>query len=125
MNQPIIYIDTSKILDGKLEQLKASMIKLKTFVENKMPRLKSYAFYLNESETEMIVVAVHPDSASLEYHLNMGNEQFKKFSEFIELLKIEVYGKVNEAVLEKLYKKAEMLGKGTIEVNNLYKGFSR
>lgn len=125
MTQPIIYIDTSTIREGKLEQLKVSMKELKSFVEENMPRLISYSFYLNESETEMTVVAVHPDSASLQFHLNTGKEQFKKFKEFIDLLEIEVYGKVDKVVLEKLNKKAQMLGKGTVKVHNRFAGFSR
>lgn len=125
MNQPIIYIDTSAIKEGKLEQLKESMSELKSFVEKNMPRLIFYSFFLNEKQTEMTVVAIHPDSASLEYHLNVGKEKFKKFKEFIDLLKIEVYGKINEVVLDKLNKKARMLGNGTTEVHSLYSGFFR
>lgn len=125
MTQPIIYIDTSAIRKGNLDQLKASMKELKSFVKKNMPRLISHSFFLNESETEMTVVAIHPDSASLKYNLNTGKEQFEKFKEFIELLKIEVFGEVNNVVLNKLNKKAKMLGKGTVKVNNYFTGFSR
>jgi hypothetical protein len=41
MNQPIIYLDTSAIQEEKLDQLKASMKELKSFVEENMPRLIS------------------------------------------------------------------------------------
>jgi hypothetical protein len=41
MNQPIIYLDTSEIQEEKLDQLKASMKELKSFVEENMPRLIS------------------------------------------------------------------------------------
>lgn len=125
MNQTIIYIDTPDIKEGKLEQLKTSMSELKSYVEENMPRLISYSFFLNENQTEMTVVAIHPDSDSLEYHLNKGKEKFKKFKEFIDLLKIEVYGIISDVVLDKLNKKAEMLGNGITKVYDLYTGFFR
>ena len=125
MPHPIIYVDTSSIRAGKLEQLKAQMSELASFVEEHVPRVLSYAFFLNESETEMTVVAVHPDSESLDYHLTTGKERFKAFGDYIDLLHINVYGKVSETVMEKLHKKAQMLGRGTVEVHEYYSGFVR
>lgn len=97
MAQPIVYIDTSAIREGRLEQLKAAMNRLATFVETNVPQLISYGFFLDESQAQMTVVAVHPDSASLEFHMDVGADEFRRFADFIDLLRIEVYGQVSAA----------------------------
>ncbi len=125
MRQPIAYVDTSAIREGKLEDLEVAMDHLAAFVEENMPRLISYGFFLNEDETQMTVVAVHPDSASLEFHMDRGAEEFAEFADLIDLLKIEVYGRVSDGVLERLHQKAQKLGSGTVAVHEFQAGFAR
>lgn len=125
MPQPIVYVDTSAIREGKLEEVEAAMKELAVFVEANMPRLVSYGFYLDEKRTEMTVVAVHPDSASLAFHLDTGADEFRKFADLIELVRIEIYGSVSDDVLERLHQKARMLGSGTVAVYDFHAGFAR
>ena len=125
MAQPIVYVDTSIIRPGKLGQLTAAMTHLAGFVQANMPRLISYGFFMNQTQTQMTVVAVHPDSASLESHMDVGAAEFRKFADLIELQGIEVYGRVSETVLERLHRKAHMLGKATVTVHEFYAGFTR
>ncbi len=125
MPHPIVYVDTSTVREGALERLETEMSELAAFVEANVPQLISYGFFLDESRAQMTVVAVHPDSESLEFHMDIGGEQFRKFFELIELLRIDVYGRVSDAVLERLHRKAQMLGGGAVAVHGLHAGFSR
>jgi hypothetical protein len=125
MSQPIFYVDTSTIREGKLEELEVAMKHLAVFVEENVPQLISYGFYLDGERTEMTVVAVHPDSASLALHMDAGGAEFKKFANLIELSRIEVYGRVSKTVLERLQQKARMLGSGVVVVHEFYAGFAR
>lgn len=125
MPQPIVYVDTSSIREGKLEDLEVAMKHLAHFVEENVPQLISYGFFLSEDRTRMTVVALHPDSASLEFHMEACGAEFRKFAELIELRRIEVFGSVSSAVLERLRQKARMLGRGTVSVHNFYAGFAR
>lgn len=125
MAQPIVYIDTSAIREGRLEQLEAAMTRLATFVETNVPQLISYGFFLDEGQAQMTVVAVHPDSASLEFHMDVGADEFRRFADLIDLLRIEVYGQVSATVLDRLQQKARMLGGGRVVVHELYAGFAR
>jgi quinol monooxygenase YgiN len=70
--EPILYVDTSEIREGKLEELKTAMKELVEFVETNEPRLIAYNVYLNEDGNQMLVVHVHSDSASLEFHLRVA-----------------------------------------------------
>jgi hypothetical protein len=125
MPPPIVYVDTSAIRKGKHQQLEVAMKDLATFVEANMPRVISYGFFLDQNRTEMTVVAVHPDSESLEFHIDTGAAEFRKFADLIDLSRIEVYGAVSDAVLGRLDRKARMLGGGTVAVHELYAGFVR
>jgi hypothetical protein len=81
MPVPIVYGDTSAIREEKHAQLEAAMKDLAAFVEANMPRVISYGFFLDQKRTQMTVVAVHPDSESLEFHMDEGSAEFRKFAE--------------------------------------------
>lgn len=73
----------------------------------------------------MTVVAVHPDSESLEYHMDTGKEEFRKFADLLDLLNIEAYGDVNDSIYERLRQKAQMLEQESVTVYNYSAGFFR
>jgi hypothetical protein len=125
MARPIVYVDVSEIREGKHEELEAAMNQLSRFVEAHMPRVASYGFFVDEAQATMTVVAVHPDSASLEFHMDEGNDEFRKFGDLIDLIRIDVYGDVSDGVRERLDRKARMLGRGTVTVHAFYAGFAR
>jgi hypothetical protein len=112
MSEQIVYIDRSEILDGKLEELKKGINELVDFVDAREPQLISYGFFINEEAARMTVIAVHPDSASLEYHMEIAGAEFRKLAGFVKLLTIEVYGQPSEKALKQLRQKAQMLGEG-------------
>jgi quinol monooxygenase YgiN len=126
MAEPIVYIDSSEIRPGKLEEVKKAISELVEFVEEHEPQLISYGFYINEESSAMTVVAVHPDSASMEFHMEIGGPEFRKMAEFIDLRLIEVYGEPSGTVLNKVRQKAQMLGEeGRVVVHDLQAGFAR
>jgi hypothetical protein len=126
VSDSLVYIDRSDVRDGKLEEVRKGIRELVEFVEAHEPRLIAYGFYFNERGTGMTVVAVHPDSASLEFHLEIGGPAFRKLSEHIELRTIDVYGRPSEKVLGQLQHKMEMLGgSGRVLVHQLDAGIMR
>lgn len=126
MSEQIVYIDHSEILEGKLEDLKDGINELVEFVDAREPQLISYGFFINEKAARMTVIAVHPDSASLEYHMEIAGAEFRKLAGFIKLLTIEVYGRPSEKALKQLREKAEALGEGgSVVVQEPQAGFAR
>ena len=125
MSAPIVYIDTSAIRPGRLAEVKAAMKELAEFVEANEPQLISYEFYLSENATRMTVVAVHPDSESMEFHMKVAGPVFRKFADLIDLLRIDVYGPVTHQLLQQLQQKAQMLGNGTVVIHEKSAGFAR
>jgi Xaa-Pro aminopeptidase len=126
MTDPIIYVDRSRIVEGKVEQLKRGIRALVEFVQAREPQLLSYGFFLDEERLRMTVIAIHPDSASLELHMEVASPEFRKLKDFVELTEIEVYGQMSDAALVALREKARMLGRGErVVVLEAAAGFAR
>lgn len=126
MSENIVYIDHSDIREGKLEEVRAGIQELVEFVEAHEPQLLGYGFYIDDAGTGMAVIAIHPDSSSLELHMEIGGPAFRKFTELIDLRTIEVYGRPSDKVLEQLQQKVEMLGNnGSVVIREQHAGFTR
>jgi quinol monooxygenase YgiN len=121
----IVYVDTSDVREGALDAVREAIVELAEFIEANEPQLLAYDVYLNEEGTRMTVIHLNPDSASLEYHLDVGGPAFRKFAGLITLRSIDVYGRPSEAALEQLNEKARMLGGGTVTVHEWRAGFVR
>jgi len=125
MSQPIVYVDTSEVRAGRLTELKAAMDDLTQFVEASEPRLLAYNVYFSDDGGRMTVLHINPDSAALEFHMNVAGPKFPPISEFINMLTIDVYGRPDDALVDRLRRKAEMLGSGSVRVHDLHTGFAR
>jgi quinol monooxygenase YgiN len=121
----ILYVDTSEVRDGALEELKQAIRGLVDFVEAKEPRLIAYNVYFSEDGRRMTVMSVHPDSASLEYHMEVAGPLFRQFVDLVTLTSIHIYGEPSEKVLQQSSEKARLLGHGIVAVEPLYAGFAR
>jgi hypothetical protein len=124
-SEPIVYIDHSDIKEGSLEELKAGVRGLVDFIDAREPQLITYGFYIDEGALRMTVVAVHPDSASLELHLDVGGTEFRKLAHLLTLTAIECYGRPSEKAVEQLDLKAAALGNGgTVVSIERFAGFT-
>jgi len=125
VSEPIVYIDHSDIREGSLEELKAGVQRLVELIDVREPQLITYGFYIDEAAAKMTVVAVHPDPASLELHMDIGSAEFRKLAHLLRLNAIECYGLPSERALEQLRDKAAMLGDGgTVVSVRRFAGFT-
>jgi len=123
--QLIVYVDHSDIHDGRLSELKDGIRRVVDVIDGLEPQLIAYGFHLDEEAGRMTVTAVHPDSASLELHLEVGNEHFRSLGPMITLRQVEVYGAISVRAREMLEQKALMLGEGGVRVVERFAGFAR
>jgi hypothetical protein len=124
-SEPIVYIDHSDIREGSLDELKVGVSRLVDFIQVREPQLITYGFYIDDEAGKMTVVAVHPDSASLELHLDIGSSEFRKVAHLLTLTTIECYGRPSERVMEQLRQKAAALGDGgTVVSVRRFAGFA-
>jgi hypothetical protein len=125
MSDLIMYVDTSDVREGALEELKPAIRELVHFVETHEPQLIAYNVYLSDDGARLTVVSVHPDSASLEYHMTVAGPLFRRFIELVRLSSIHIYGEPSAKVREQSHEKALLLGSGAVVVEPLLAGFTR
>jgi hypothetical protein len=123
MPQPLVYLDTSRVREGSLAQLKTAIRELADFVEQNEPQLVSYATYFTEDGSEMTVVHVHTDSASLDYHMEVAGPLFRGFADLVTLTSIHLYGEPSDKALGQLRDKVRLLGSGDVIVHAPHAGF--
>ena len=122
----IVYIDRSAIRSPDVAGLRRAVADLVEFVRAREPQLQFYGFEIDEPSSTMRVIAVHPDSASLELHLGIGGPEFRKVGAFIDLQQIDVFGEPAPAIGDQLRQKAAMLGTDAqVIVHRLDSGFDR
>lgn len=125
MSDPVIVIDTSEITAGRLEDVQRAVRELARFVDENEPRAMAYNVYFDDAGTRMTVVQMHPDSASMEYHMRLAGPAFRQFSGLLRLRTMDVYGDASDDLLALLRNKAAMLGAAALAVHRRHAGFTR
>src|SRR5215211_6110435 len=110
MCQPLVYSDTSEVREGVLDELKGAIEELVVFIEANEPQILAYSVYLSEDGSQMTVMHLHADSASLDYHMDVAGPAFRRFAELLTLASIRVYGEPSDKALGQLHEKARLLG---------------
>ena len=107
MIKPFIYMSTWKIKEGRLEDWKRFTRELVENIEAKEPQLIAFNIFLNEDETEMTSIQIHPGAASTDFHMQvlqqvLGGDmnEWVERAGFLEPKHIEIYGTPSAAVLE-------------------------
>jgi quinol monooxygenase YgiN len=121
----IVFLDTSEIREGKLEELRRAVAELAKFVEANEPDPISYQVFFSDDGRRMTVLQIHSDSASMERHMEVAGPVFAKFADLLVLRTIDIYGSPSEKVVEQLRRKARLLGTATVAVHDRQAGFAR
>lgn len=125
MLEPFIFIGTHRIKEGMLEQYKRYTRDLVEAIEANEPRLIAFNAYLNEEGTQVTAIQVHPDAASMEFHLQLLGDKIAEAYDFLEKTEsIQLYGAPSEALLTMM---KEVAGSGVpLTVNGQHLvGFTR
>jgi quinol monooxygenase YgiN len=125
MSQPLVYIDTSEVREGALDELKGAIAELVAFIDVNEPQILAYSVYLSDDGSRMTVVHVHADSASLDYHMDVASPAFRRFADLLTLSSIRVYGAPSDKALRQLHEKARLLGCEDVTVHAPHAGFTR
>jgi quinol monooxygenase YgiN len=73
---PLIYVGTTRVKPGRLEALRTQLAELVDFVETNEPRMIAFHTFLDEPGETLGIVQVHPDSASMEFHMQVNARHF-------------------------------------------------
>src|SRR4029079_513792 len=104
MSGPFIFIATNRLKPDAYEAERRRVPGLVEFMDVCWPRLRASNEYLNAERTEVTVVQVHPDAASMEFHMGVVRERAAQaYSETLAATtRIQVFGPPSDAVVETL-----------------------
>ena len=102
MTQPLIYVGTYQIKEGKRDDLARYWRDFVEFVEASEPRLIAFNAYVNDEGNEVAVVQVHPDGDSMEFHMKVIREHMEHAAwEFLGgVVSEHIYGVIGDSTLE-------------------------
>lgn len=92
MSGPFIMMSKSRIKPGKAEAYAAWCADMFRDVEEQEPRLLAFNLWESEDHTSSVVIQVHPDAESFEYHLKLFGERVKETFGYIDVEGLEIYG---------------------------------
>ena len=103
MSQPFAYVGTWTVKPGKVEEAKKFLSEHAAFIEANEPRMIAFHVYFNEEGNTASVVQVHPDSASMETHMQVIAEHMSDAFDVIDtILSEQYYGPMSESLSETL-----------------------
>jgi hypothetical protein len=104
MVEPFIFIATNRLKPGALEAERQRVPELSAFIEANEPRMLAFNEYVNEDATEVSVVQVHPDAASMEFHMGVVRERSERaYGQTLEATTgVQVFGTPSATILELL-----------------------
>jgi hypothetical protein len=108
MSGPFIFIATNRLKPGMLDAETARGPGLVEFVHTHEPRVIAFNEYVNDEGTEVAVVQLHPDAASLEFHMGViADRAAAAYAETVErTTSIQVFGAPSDAAVELLQRQA-------------------
>jgi hypothetical protein len=98
---PLIFVATNRLKPGQLDAERQRVPGLVEFVEQNEPPLIAFNEYVNDNGTEVTVVQVHPDAASMQTHLEIiGERAAQAYDETLDAtLAIQIFGPVDPQML--------------------------
>ena len=102
MAEYITVVSTYVIPNGRLAEWKAAMMEVTELISVNVPRLVSFNVYINDEGTEATGVYVHPDSESLEQHLEVAVSRNNDGIPLVQTSGLALYGSPSDRVVERL-----------------------
>ena len=126
MSGPFIFIATNRLKPGKLADERKRVPGLVDFIQTNEPQLIAFNEYVNEDGTEVAVVQVHPDAASMAFHMEVIAERAAAaYAETLEATtSIQVFGMPSKVIFDVLERQAGVGVPITVKAAHLG-GFTR
>ena len=105
MSGPLIVVFSYSIKPGKQEEARKRIAELVDFVETNEPRMIAFNTYLDRDGKTLSIVQVHPDSASMEFHMQVNAKHFATAFDWLEAsMSGQYFGPISDALAAELAK---------------------
>ena len=123
MAEPIVFIFKLRIRDEARDGLTRYLKEMNEFVEATEPRIIAYQQFIDDAGTEMTDIQIHPDSESMEAHMQVAGAKIAEAFQYVETASVEVCGNLSEALLEQM---RQVAGSGVpVSIKEPLDGFHR
>jgi len=96
MATPFMLVSNFKVKDGSVENLRDYARSVTELMQAKEPRIIAFHSFLSEDGTELSTIHLHPDVASMEFHMqvqrNNWEETFSEVVTMLEGIRVDFYG---------------------------------
>ena len=96
MAAPFMLVNTFEVKEGSLENLRNYSRRVTELMQAKEPRVIAFHCFLSEDGKEMTTIHVHPDVASMEFHMQVmrdnWEETFSQSGTMLEGIRVDYYG---------------------------------
>ncbi len=105
MSAPFIVVSKSRIKPGQAQAYALWCEEFCRFVEENEPRLLAFNIYESQDRGTSVVVQVHPDAESMEFHLKLYSEQVRESLEQhdVEVEDLTICGAPSDGLTEWLH----------------------
>jgi quinol monooxygenase YgiN len=104
MSGPLIYVGTYTIKPGNAEAARGRLAELVEFVETNEPRMIAFNTYVDQEVNTLCIVQVHPDSASMEFHMQVNAKHFATAFDWLDSMSGQYFGQISDALAAQLAK---------------------
>ena len=108
MSAPLIYVGTYTVKPGKQEEARPRLAELVDFVETNEPRVIAFNAFLDRDGNTLSIVQVHPDSASMEFHMQVNAKHFATAFDWLDTsMRDQYFGPISDALAAEMAKWGE------------------
>jgi head-tail adaptor len=108
MSGPLIFIATNKLKPGAFDAERQRIPDLAKFLRASEPRFIAFNEYVNDDRSEVSVVQIHPDAASMEAHIEIVKDRAAQaYAETLDqTVRIQIFGTPSSNMLAALRRHA-------------------
>jgi quinol monooxygenase YgiN len=110
MSEPVVFVSHFRVKEGSTDHLRALVARVSAEMAAEKPRTLAYLSYLDEDGSNMTIVHVFPDAASMDRHFEGSEARSKRAYELVEPLGWEIYGHASERTVESMRHEAASAG---------------
>lgn len=107
MTEPIVFIARFRVREGRLDEFREHYSNSIAPVQAGKPGTLAQVAYENEDGSEVMVVRLFPHAEAMDAQLQGSGERSQKTYEFVEPVRMEIYGTPSAATMEMMNKAAQ------------------
>ena len=100
MTAPFIVKAVSRVHPGKAEAYQPVAAEFCRLVQESEPRLLAFHVYVTADQSSEVVVQIHPDAESMQYHLEVMGEKVRETFAYTDFESLEIYGQPSDGLKE-------------------------